>query len=113
MKREENFDPLRQVRLASKWAEMHGLDFPKVPVLEPNESIKEVYVIKDEENIRAPVIIHFMLVNDTFRKFSSPGVKRKESDKDGDFMIYEHPTNVYSTFNFTYDQEVSYQYAVI
>ena len=40
------------------------------------EGLKEVYVISDYENPKSPVIIHFILVNDTFRKFSSPDVPR-------------------------------------
>ena len=104
--RETNFDPLKQVRLAEKWAKIHDLDFPKVPNIDPKEPLKEVYIIKDDDNPRAPVIVHFMLVNDSYRYFSKPGVKRLENDKRGDFNIFEHASNTYSTFNFTYDQEV-------
>ena len=85
---------------------MHHLDFPKVPVLPPEEPLKEVYVIRDDENPRAPVIIHFLLVNSSFRKFSAPGIPRNKNDQSADFNIFEHPDNVYSTFNFTYDKEV-------
>ena len=35
---------------------MHHLDFPKVPIIPPEDPLKEVYVIRDEENPRAPVI---------------------------------------------------------
>jgi len=103
---EPNFDPLRQVRLAEKWARIHDLDFPKVPILDPNEPLKEVYVIRDNENPRAPVIVHFMLVNSSYKTHSKPGVKRSKNDKRGDFSIFEDPSHTYSTFNFTYNQEV-------
>ena len=91
---EPEFDPLKQVRLAEKWARMHKLDFPRVPgkfldffwcltfynlvIDTKKEGLKEVYVISDYENPKSPVIIHFILVNDTFRKFSSPDVPRAE-----------------------------------
>ena len=42
------------------------------------EGLKEVYVISDYENPKSPVIIHFILVNDTFRQFSSPDVPRAQ-----------------------------------
>ena len=101
--REPNFDPLKQVRLAEKWAKIHNLEFPKVPILNPKEPLKEVYVIKDD-NPNTPVIIHFLLVNSSYRNYSKPGVKRSPTDDRGNFAIFENPSNVYSTFNFTYDQ---------
>ena len=53
------------MRLAEKWARMHALDFPRVPVVDikADGGIREVYVIHDYENHRAPVIIHFVLVS--------------------------------------------------
>ena len=42
------------------------------------EGLKEVYVISDYENPKSPVIIHFILVNDTFRQYSSPDVPRAQ-----------------------------------
>jgi len=38
-----------------------------------------------------------------FRYFSSPKVMRDLSDEKGNFKIFENP--IYSTFNFTYNQE--------
>jgi len=70
----ENFDPLQQVRLAEKWARIHDIPFPHVPVIDPNEPLEEVYVIKDELNLNAPIIIVFMLINKTFKHFSKPGL---------------------------------------
>ena len=49
------------------------------------------------------VIIHFVLVNASFQKYSKPKVKRSPDDKRGAFKVFENP--VYSTFNFTYEQE--------
>ena len=37
-----------------------------------------MYVISDYENPKSPVIIHFILVNDTFRQYSSPDVPRAQ-----------------------------------
>ena len=91
---EPEFDPLKQVRLAEKWARIHKLDFPRVPgkplssqvqicyeflvIDTKKEGLKEVYVISDYENPKSPVIIHFILVNDTFRQYSSPDVPRAQ-----------------------------------
>ena len=45
-----------------------------MPVIDPNEPLEEVYVIKDELNLNAPIIIVFMLINKTFKHFSKPGL---------------------------------------
>ena len=101
---DENFDPLKQVRLAEKWARMHALDFPRVPQVDiKRDGIQEVYDIHDYENHRAPVIIHFVLVSKSFKNYAKPKTKRATDDKRGQFKVFENP--VYSTFNFTYEQE--------
>ena len=84
---------------------MHALDFPRVPQVDivKDGGIREVYVIHDYENHRAPVIIHFVLVRRTFAEFAKPKQKRAADDKRGEFKVFENP--VYSTFNFTYEQE--------
>ena len=69
----ENFDPLQQVRLAEKWARIHDIPFPHVPVIDPNDPLEEVYVIKDELNLNSPIIIVFLLINKTFKHFLKPG----------------------------------------
>ena len=47
---------------------MHKLEFPRVPIIDiSKEGLKEVYVISDYDNPKSPVIIHFVLVNDSFR----------------------------------------------
>lgn len=40
---------------------------------EDKKNPKECYIFVDEENLKAPIVIHFPLVNDTFRKFKVPG----------------------------------------
>ena len=37
--------------------------------------VREVYVFKNEEDDTCPVILHFPLVNHTFRTFKEPGKK--------------------------------------
>ncbi|KAG5266418.1 hypothetical protein AALO_G00231830 [Alosa alosa] len=43
--------------------------------------MKEVYVFEDKNNPKAPIVVHFPMVNLTFRKFKAPGVKREGEDE--------------------------------
>ena len=60
---------------AEKWAKESGLLFPPIegnPLLDKPE-IQECYVFQDASNSKCPVILHFPIVNKTFREFSKPG----------------------------------------
>ncbi|XP_068597164.1 cytosolic phospholipase A2 zeta isoform X2 [Brachionichthys hirsutus] len=59
----------------------HDIPFPNVDYDELEKEPKEVYIIEDEENPKAPIVVHFPLVNITFKDFKHPGVKR-ETDED-------------------------------
>lgn len=65
---------LQELLLAEKWARIHHIPFPKIgeDIFE-KEGLKELYVFKDEDDINAPIILHFCLCNVQFRKFSAPG----------------------------------------
>nr|CAB3264920.1 cytosolic phospholipase A2 [Phallusia mammillata] len=102
----DNHEPFKEILLAEKWAHMHHLPFPKIDrsIFEEN-GMKECYVFKDESDDRAPTIIHFVLCNEQFKKFSAPGVPRKPGDNRADFSIFDQPKTPYSTFNFQYSNE--------
>ncbi len=94
----------QELLLAEKWARLHNLPFPKIdPTVFDREGMKECYVFRDDDDDRAPVIIHFVLCNVNFRKFSAPGVPRAPDDKSGDFDLFSEGTP-YSTFNFHYER---------
>ncbi|XP_076821397.1 cytosolic phospholipase A2-like [Clavelina lepadiformis] len=107
----DDMDPLQELYLAERWANLSGLPFPKISRdTYKKEGLKECYVFRDEENEKAPIVIHFVLCNINFRKYSAPGVPRQERDDWGNFEIF--PTekanaekNPYSTFNFQYTNE--------
>jgi len=101
----DNANPFSELLLAEKWARIHHIPFPKIgeDIFE-KEGLKELYVFKDEDDINAPIILHFCLCNVQFRKFSAPGVKRADDDTSGDFDIFEEESP-YSTFDFHYKEE--------
>ncbi|XP_063047121.1 cytosolic phospholipase A2 zeta-like [Engraulis encrasicolus] len=82
----------------------HGLEFPEIDfsVLE-KEPLKEVYVFEDEKNPKAPIVVHFPMVNDTFREFKAPGVKREDDEMTlGDVDL---SSKTYYTTKLAYDPE--------
>jgi len=101
----DNHQPFKELLLAEKWAKMHNVPFPKIdPTVFDREGMKECYVFKDENDERAPILLHFVLCNVNFRKYSAPGVLRDADDKSGDFEIFSEGTP-YSTFNFHYEKK--------
>lgn len=40
---------------------------------EDEKKPKECYVFLDDDNPKAPIVLHFPLVNDTFQKYKGPG----------------------------------------
>lgn len=57
-----------------KYCKIQKIPFPKVEISKEEEmNPKECYVFSDAEDPRAPIVIHFPLVNDTFKEFKEPG----------------------------------------
>ncbi|KAM3862560.1 cytosolic phospholipase A2 zeta [Diretmus argenteus] len=86
----------------------HDLPFPKIDFDKlALESKKEMYVFEDKDNPKAPIVVHFALVNDTYKQFKAPGVHRhtKEEKIAGnlDVSSIESP---YKTRNLTYTSDV-------
>ena len=93
--------------MAEKWARLHHLPFPKIDrTVYEKEGLKECYVFKDEDNVHAPVILHFVLCNIQFRKFVKPG--RTKS-----WNIFSHVAliNWYVSHFFLFFDNVSYRHS--
>ena len=66
---------LQELLLAAKWAKHNNLPFPKIDTSEyDKEGFKECYVFHDEDNPKAPIVMHFVLGNKTFKTHSEPGL---------------------------------------
>ena len=61
--------------MAEKWAKANNLKFPPINAKEQLETdgIKEYYVFTDPADPTCPVVVHFPLVNKTFKEQSEPG----------------------------------------
>lgn len=63
-----------------KYCKIQKIPFPKVELSpEEEKNPKECYIFADAEDPRAPIVIHFPLVNDTFKKFKEPGKCSRQS----------------------------------
>ncbi|KAJ7382064.1 Cytosolic phospholipase A2 [Desmophyllum pertusum] len=89
-----------------EWARENNLKFPPINAMEQfgKDGLKEYYVFSDPKDPTCPVVVHFPLVNKTFKEQVSPGVPRKTAEEKefADFSIFEDPEGYYSTFNFHY-----------
>ncbi|XP_060118629.1 cytosolic phospholipase A2 zeta [Heteronotia binoei] len=97
--------PFEVLQLTQKYCKERDIPFPEIVLSkEDEESPKECYVFIDAENARAPIVLHFPLVNDTFYKYKAPG-KERESEEEidfGDFTV-EGKDSSYRTLNFTFE----------
>uniref|UniRef100_A0A672S8N0 Phospholipase A2, group IVF, tandem duplicate 2 n=1 Tax=Sinocyclocheilus grahami TaxID=75366 RepID=A0A672S8N0_SINGR len=102
-------DHFKVIKQTQEYCAERKIPFPKIDYKKlESEPIREVYVFEDKENPDVPIVIHFPLVNVSFKQFKSPGVKRegKEEMKDGDFDIdFTSLLSPFSTLNLTYQPE--------
>ncbi|XP_034968013.2 cytosolic phospholipase A2 epsilon isoform X1 [Zootoca vivipara] len=91
---------------ASRYFAKQGIPFPKIDLSHiKDKDLKECYVFEDLENSKAPIVIFFPLINDTFRKYKAPGVERSPSElKQGDVNV-TGPFSPYGLQSFTYTEE--------
>lgn len=97
--------PFKELLLAEKWARMNNVPFPPIdPTILDREGLKECYIFRDPRDPHCPVVMHFVLINITFRDQVKPGVPRTtDAEKEfADFDIFDDPDRPYSTFNFRY-----------
>ncbi|XP_076141332.1 cytosolic phospholipase A2 zeta-like [Alosa pseudoharengus] len=75
-------DQFMVLKKTQKHCTDHRIPFPHIDFSRvENEPMKEVYVFEDENNPKAPIVVHFPMVNLTFREFKAPGVKREGEDE--------------------------------
>ncbi|XP_030011021.1 cytosolic phospholipase A2 zeta-like isoform X2 [Sphaeramia orbicularis] len=94
-----DIDPLAVVKLTSSYCKSHEIPFPNVDGTLPKQ---EAYVFKDEDQAEAPIVIHFPLVNVTFRHFKSPGEIRRTPEE---IKAGRLDANKYRTRYLVYDKK--------
>ncbi|XP_045679283.1 cytosolic phospholipase A2 zeta isoform X1 [Phyllostomus hastatus] len=100
-------EPFKVLQMTEKYCLDRGIPFPKIEVLpEDLEEPRECYLFATDEDPRSPIVLHFPLVNRTFRTHLAPGVERQTAEEKafGDFDI-NGPDTPYGMMNFTYEAE--------
>ncbi|KAM9380818.1 cytosolic phospholipase A2 epsilon-like [Phaethornis superciliosus] len=95
--------PLKE---ASKYFAKQGIPFPtKVPDDQETPNLKECYIVGDKESPETPIVVFFPLINDTFRYYKAPGVKRSPSEMaEGDVDV-ANTCGPYYINNLSYSEE--------
>ncbi|KAI5622828.1 cytosolic phospholipase A2 zeta-like isoform X2, partial [Silurus asotus] len=100
-------DHLKTLKDTQQYCSEHKLPFPKTDFSKYNsEPKREVYVFEDENNPDAPIVLHFPLVNVSFKEFKAPGVKRtgKKELNEGNINV-STKSSPYVTSHLTYSTE--------
>uniref|UniRef100_A0A5F8GTQ9 Phospholipase A2 n=1 Tax=Monodelphis domestica TaxID=13616 RepID=A0A5F8GTQ9_MONDO len=80
--------------------------FPRVELSqEDRQQPKECHVFSDPDCPEAPTVLHFPLVNLSFREHSAPGVKRSPEELAAGQIDLKGFLSPYSLFNMTYSED--------
>ncbi|KAM6181028.1 cytosolic phospholipase A2 zeta [Erethizon dorsatum] len=97
--------PFEVLQMTEKYCLDRGIPFPRI-VVGPEDVAEpgECYLFAEAEDPQAPIVLHFPLVNRTFRTHLAPGVERRTAEEKafGDFVI-NGPDSPYGMTNFTYE----------
>ena len=64
----------QELMLAMQWARLNNVPFPDIdPTVVDREGLKECYIFENPNDPRCPIVMHFVLVNITFRDEKAPG----------------------------------------
>ncbi|XP_024423074.2 cytosolic phospholipase A2 delta [Desmodus rotundus] len=97
------FETLQQTEV---YCRGRGLPFPRVePSPQDQWQPKECHVFSDPACPDAPVLLHFPLVNASFKDHSAPGVQRSPAELPAGQVDLTGATSPYSLFNMTYKEE--------
>ncbi|XP_062973748.1 cytosolic phospholipase A2 epsilon-like [Elgaria multicarinata webbii] len=95
--------PLEQ---ACTYYKQQGIPFPNVVLTEEEKKhLKECYYFNESETPGCPILIFFPLVNDTFRYYRAPGVKRSSNEMDAGNVDVSSCNSPYNTFSLTYSED--------
>uniref|UniRef100_A0A8C6V531 Phospholipase A2 n=1 Tax=Naja naja TaxID=35670 RepID=A0A8C6V531_NAJNA len=103
MKPERKVDVIIHLNYSSG-SQTAGIPFPKID-LSMEKNLKECYVFEDATDSEAPIVVFFPLINDTFKKYKAPGVKRGPTEMKQGEVDVTSPFSPYAIQNFQYTKE--------
>nr|XP_042705486.1 cytosolic phospholipase A2 epsilon-like [Chrysemys picta bellii] len=92
--------------LIAKYFSEQGIPFPRIEMSEEDrKNLKECYLFEDAESPRAPIVLFFPLVNDTFKKYKAPGVERSPTEMEEGKVDVSSPLSPYTTRELSFSEE--------
>ncbi|XP_062946582.1 cytosolic phospholipase A2 beta isoform X2 [Cynocephalus volans] len=96
----------QQLQLLSRFCQEQGIPFPPIlPSPEEQCQPRECHAFSDPARPEAPVVLHFPLVNDSFREHSAPGVRRTPEEVAAGEVNLSSSDSPYHYTKVTYSQE--------
>nr|XP_048315901.1 cytosolic phospholipase A2 epsilon isoform X1 [Myodes glareolus]XP_048315902.1 cytosolic phospholipase A2 epsilon isoform X1 [Myodes glareolus] len=93
--------PLKQT---CEYCTTQNIPFPSYSIQEDDKSLKECYLMENPQELAAPIVAYFPLINDTFQKYKAPGVERSPEELElGQLNIYG-AKSPYATKELTYTE---------
>uniref|UniRef100_UPI003AADD13B cytosolic phospholipase A2 zeta-like isoform X1 n=1 Tax=Centroberyx gerrardi TaxID=166262 RepID=UPI003AADD13B len=105
-----SWDPdniFKVLKRTATYCKDHEIPFPSIDFARlDNEPQQELYVFEDKENPKAPIVLHFPLLNVTYKEFKAPGVPRVgEAEIKAGEVDVRTSNSPYKTINLTYSKE--------
>ncbi|XP_054556794.1 cytosolic phospholipase A2 beta isoform X2 [Talpa occidentalis] len=95
-----------QLQLLGRFCQEQGIPFPPIsPSTEEQSQPRECHLFLDPHQPEAPAVLHFPLVNDSFREHSAPGVQRTPEEKAAGEVNLSSPGSPYHYSKVTYSPE--------
>ncbi|KFO32964.1 Cytosolic phospholipase A2 beta [Fukomys damarensis] len=96
----------QQLQLLGRFCQEQGIPFPSIsPSLEEQSHPRECHAFCDPTQPEAPAVLHFPLVNDSFREHSAPGVRRTPEEKIAGEVELSSTSSPYHYSKVTYSPE--------
>ncbi|XP_053553802.1 cytosolic phospholipase A2 delta-like [Bombina bombina] len=99
-------EKFKSVEETHKYCCDQNIPFPKIELNKEEEvEPKECYIFKESDDPEAPTILHFPLVNNTFKNHTAPGVKRSPEELEGGIVDLTGMWSPYSLLKLAYSEE--------
>ncbi|XP_069806670.1 cytosolic phospholipase A2 delta isoform X2 [Dendropsophus ebraccatus] len=99
-------EKFRSVERTEEYCKVHDIRFPKIQVSdEEKANPKECYYFSGCGDPKCPTILHFPLVNDTFKQFKHPGVNRLTDQEKEEGLVDLGEKSSYGVLKLTYSKE--------
>ncbi|KAK7901718.1 hypothetical protein WMY93_018487 [Mugilogobius chulae] len=102
----EHDTPFLVLQQTAQFCDDHKIPFPSADyVALEKEPRREVYVIEDPQKPKAPIVLHFPLVNASFKEYKAPGEKRQtEAELAAGQVDVSSSESPYLTKNMSYSE---------